>query len=149
MYATSENSQIQYLSFIIQTTQNTYMHGGNIPLWKYKYKDRIAGVDVTAGPWPVYLRSGQSNWAKIGLLGQLIFSGHLGQQLSFLLCHSISTDNRLMKFPDKTLKFNFNHSPKAINSLITQSACVYLDLLPHVKRIWREIYAGNQYFIIQ
>ena len=39
MYATSENSQIQYPSFIIQTTQNTYMHGGNIPLWKYK--DRI------------------------------------------------------------------------------------------------------------
>ena len=108
-----------------------------------------SGVDVTAGPWPVYLRWGQSNWAKIGPLGQLIFSGHLGQQLSFLPCHSISTDNRLMKFPDKTLKFNFNHSLKAINSLITQSACVYLDLLPHVKRIWREIYAGNQYFIIQ
>ena len=102
-----------------------------------------------AGPWPVYLRSGQSNWTKIGPLGQLIFSGHLGQQLSFLPCHSISTDNRLMKFPDKTLKFNFNHSPKAINSLITQSACVYLDLLPHVKRILTEIYAGNQYFIIQ
>jgi hypothetical protein len=71
------------------------------------------GVDVTAGPWPVYLRSGQSNWTKIGPLGQLIFSGHLGQQLSFLQCHSISTDNRLMKFPDKTLKFNFDHSPKA------------------------------------
>ena len=100
--------------------------------------------------WPVYLRSGQSNWTKIGPLGQLIFSGHLGQQLSFLPCHSISTDNRLiMKFPDKTLKFNFNHSPKAINSLITQAACVYLDLLPHVKRILTEIYAGNQYFIIQ
>ena len=111
----------------------------------------ISGVDVTAGPWPVYLLSGQSNWTKIGPLGQLIFSGHLGQQLSFLPCHSISTDNtnRLMKFPDKTLKFNFNHSPKAINSLITQSACVYLDLLPHVKRILTEIYAGNQYFIIQ
>ena len=102
-----------------------------------------------AGPWPVYLRSGQSNWTKIGPLGQLIFSGHLGQQLSFLPCHSISIDNRLMKFPDKTLKFNFDHSPKAINSLITQSACVYLDLLPHVKRILTEIYAGNQYFIIQ
>ena len=41
MYATSENSQIQYLSFIIQTTQNTYIHGGNTPLWKYKYKDKI------------------------------------------------------------------------------------------------------------
>ena len=27
-----------------------------------------------------------------------------------------------MKFPDKTFS-NFNHSPKAINSLITQSAC--------------------------
>jgi phosphoribosylformylglycinamidine (FGAM) synthase-like amidotransferase family enzyme len=54
-----------------------------------------------------------------------------------------------MKFPDKTLKFNFNNSPKAINSLITQSACVYLDLLPHVKRMLTEIYAGNQYFIIQ
>jgi hypothetical protein len=26
--------------------------------------------------------------------------------------------------------FKFNHSPIAINSLITQSACVYLDLLP-------------------
>ena len=104
------------------------------------------GADVTAGPWPVYLRSGQSNWTKIDPLGQLIFSGH---QLSFLPCHSISTDNRLMKFPDKMLKFNFNHSPKAINSLITQSACVYLDLLPHVKRILTEIYAGNQYFIIQ
>jgi phosphoribosylformylglycinamidine (FGAM) synthase-like amidotransferase family enzyme len=51
-----------------------------------------------------------------------------------------------MKFPDKTLKFNFNHSPKAINSLITQSACVYLDLLPHVKRILTEIYAGNHIF---
>jgi hypothetical protein len=102
-----------------------------------------------AGLWPVYLRSGQSNWTKIGSLGQLIFSGHLGQQLSLLPCHSISTDNRLMKFPDKTLKFNFNYSPKAINSLITQSACVYLDLLPHVKRILTEIYAGNQYFIIQ
>jgi hypothetical protein len=89
----------------------------------------VAGVDVTAGPWPVYLRWGQSNWTKIGPLGQLIFSGHLGQQLSFLPCHSIimtiSTDNRLMKFPDKTLKFNFNHSPKAINSLIhTISMCL-------------------------
>jgi hypothetical protein len=39
MYATSENSQIQYLSFIIQATQNTYIHG--IPPWKYKYKDKI------------------------------------------------------------------------------------------------------------
>jgi hypothetical protein len=29
------------------------------------------------------------------------------------------------------------------------AACVYLDLLPHVKRILTEIYAGNQYFIIQ
>ena len=47
-----------------------------------------------AGPWPVYLRSGQSNWTKIDPLGQLIFSG---QQFSFLPCHSISTDNRLMK----------------------------------------------------
>ena len=51
-----------------------------------------------------------------------------------------------MKFPDKTLKFDFNHSPKAINSLIT---CVYLDMLPCVKRMLTEIYAGNQYFIIQ
>ena len=34
-------------------------------------------------------------------------------------------------------------------SLITQSACVYLDLLPHVKRMLTELYAGNQYFIIQ
>jgi hypothetical protein len=47
-------------------------------------------------------------------------------------------------FPDKTLKFNFDHSPKAINSLITQSACVYLNLLPHVKRILTEIYAGTK-----
>ena len=54
-----------------------------------------------------------------------------------------------MKFPDKTLKFNVSHSPKAINSLITQSACVYLDLLPRVKQMLTEIYAGNQYFIIQ
>ena len=61
----------------------------------------------------------------------------------------IKPEQGLMKFPDKTLKFNFNHSPKAINSLITQSACVYLDLLPHVKQILTEIYAGNQYFIIQ
>ena len=51
-----------------------------------------------------------------------------------------------MKFPDKTFS-NFNHSPKAINSLITQSACVYFDLLLHVKRMLTEIYAGNQYFI--
>ena len=49
---------------------------------------------------------------------------------------------RRMKFPDKTFS-NFNHSPKAINSLITQSACVYLDLLPHVKRMLTEIYAGT------
>ena len=55
---------------------------------------------------------------------------------------------RRMKFPDKTLKFNFDHSPKAINSLITQSAYAYLDLLPRVKRMLTEIYAGNQYFII-
>jgi hypothetical protein len=48
-----------------------------------------------------------------------------------------------MKFPNKTLKFNFDHSPKAINSLITQSACVFLDLLQHVKRILTKIYAGN------
>jgi hypothetical protein len=53
---------------------------------------------------------------------------------------------RRMKFPDKMFS-NFNHSPKAINSLITQSAYVYLDLLPHVKRMLTEIYAGNQYFI--
>ena len=45
--------------------------------------------------------------------------------------------------------FNFNHSPIAINSLITQSACVYLDLLPPIKRTLTEIYAGNQYVIIQ
>ena len=56
---------------------------------------------------------------------------------------------RRMKFPDKALTFNFDHPPKAINSLITQSACVYLDLLLHVKRMLTEIYAGNQYFIIQ
>ena len=64
-----------------------------------------SGFDVTAGPWPVYLRSGQFNRTKIGPLGQLIFSGHLGQQLSFLptgrffvlLCHSISTDNKDFK----------------------------------------------------
>ena len=53
---------------------------------------------------------------------------------------------RRMRFPDKTFS-NFNHLPKAINGLITQSACVYLDLLPHVKRMLTEIYAGNQYFI--
>jgi hypothetical protein len=53
---------------------------------------------------------------------------------------------RRMRFPDKTFS-NFNHSPKAINSLITQSACVYLDLFPHVKWMLTEIYAGNQYFI--
>jgi hypothetical protein len=41
---------------------------------------------------------------------------------------------RRMRFLDKTFS-NFNHSPRAINSLITQSACVYLDLLPHVKRM--------------
>ena len=29
--------------------------------------------------------------------------------------------------------FNLNHSPIAINSLITQSVCVYFDLLPHIK----------------
>jgi hypothetical protein len=45
--------------------------------------------DVTAGPWPVYLRSGQLNRTKIGPLGQLIFSGHLGQQLSFLPTFSL------------------------------------------------------------
>jgi hypothetical protein len=45
----------------------------------------------------------------------------------------------------KQPEFNFNHSLKAINSLITQSAYVYLDLLPQLT----EIYAGNQYFIIQ
>ena len=81
--------------------------------------------------------------------GPVDILGPLGPATFVLPCHSISTDNRLMKFPDKTLKFNFNHSPKAINSLITQSACVYLYLLPHVKRILTEIYAGNQYFIIQ
>jgi hypothetical protein len=32
-----------------------------------------AGVDVTAGPWPVYLWSGQSNWTKIGPLGPATF----------------------------------------------------------------------------
>ena len=53
---------------------------------------------------------------------------------------------RRMRFPDKMFS-NFNHSPKAINILITQSACAYLDLLPHVKRMLTEIYAGNQYFI--
>jgi hypothetical protein len=54
---------------------------------------------------------------------------------------------RRMKFPDKTFS-NFNHSPKAINSLITQSACVYLDLLPHVKRMLTEIFNDNwTYFL--
>jgi hypothetical protein len=32
---------------------------------------------------------------------------------------------------------------------IIESACAYLDLLPHIKRMLTEIYAGNQYFIIQ
>ena len=109
------------------------------------YVTRIyTGFDVTAGPWPVYLPSGQSNRTKIGPQGQLIFSGHLGQQLSFL-----PTGRFIVLSVCKTLKFNFNHSPKAINSIITHSACVYLDLLPHVKRMLTEIYAGNQYFIIQ
>ena len=31
--------------------------------------------------------------------------------------------------------FNFNQLAVAINSLITQSACVYFDLLPHFKRM--------------
>jgi hypothetical protein len=52
-----------------------------------------------------------------------------------------------MKFTENV--FNLNHSPIAINSLITQSACVYLDLLPHIKTNVDRIYAGNQYFIIQ
>ena len=46
-------------------------------------------------------------------------------------------------------KYGNTSSPIAINSLITQSACAYLDLLPHIKRMLTEIYAGNQYFIIQ
>ena len=43
----------------------------------------------------------------------------------------------------------YDHSPVAINSLITQSACVYLDCYRTLKRMLTEIYAGNQYFIIQ
>ena len=39
--------------------------------------------------------------------------------------------------------FNLNHSPIAINSLITQSACVYLDLLPHFKRMLTEMIIGR------
>jgi hypothetical protein len=44
-----------------------------------------------------------------------------------------------MKFSDKTLKFNFNHSLKAINSLITQSAYVYLDLLPQLRSFFTSL----------
>ena len=29
--------------------------------------------------------------------------------------------------------FNLNYSPIPINSLITQSVCIYFDLLPHIK----------------
>ena len=61
---------------------------------------KAAGVDVTAGPLArgqyIYGRASQTE-QRSGPLGQLIFSGHLGQQLSFLPCHLISTDNRLMK----------------------------------------------------
>jgi hypothetical protein len=42
--------------------------------------------------------------------------------------------------------FNLNHSPIAINSLITQSVLICYRTL---KRMLTEIYAGNQYFIIQ
>jgi len=45
--------------------------------------------------------------------------------------------------------FNFNYSPVVIYSLITQSTCVYLDLLLHFKRMLTEIFPGDQYFRIQ
>jgi hypothetical protein len=49
------------------------------------------------------------------------------------------------------IKFNDKHfqlqSPAG--RLITQSAHVYLDLIPYLKRMLTEIYAGNQYLIIQ
>jgi hypothetical protein len=50
---------------------------------------------------------------------------------------------RRMKFTDK--RFQFNHSPVAMNSLITQSASVYLDLLPHFKRM---LYKVRKYLTI-
>jgi hypothetical protein len=87
--------------------------------------------------------------AKVaGPSGQRISTGPVGRSLFCLTGPTVNilATGQLMKFPDKTLKFNFNHSPKAINSLITR---VYLDLLPHIKRILTEISAGNQYFIIQ
>jgi hypothetical protein len=39
--------------------------------------------------------------------------------------------------------FNFNHSPIAINSLITQSSFVYLDLLPCFKRMLKKYFPGS------
>ena len=154
----AEVSTHTFLTMIIEESVcfmscEPFFLGAIILMW-YTWNIFLTCIRVRCNRWPVYLRSGPSNRTKIGPLGQLIF---LSQQLSllptgrfFILpCHSISTDNRLMKFPDKTLKFNFDHSPKAINSLITQSACVYLNLLPYIKRILTEIYAGNQYFIIQ
>jgi len=38
-------------------------------------------------------------------------------------------------------RFQFIHSPVAINSLITQSTCVYLDLLPHFKRMLKRYFS--------
>jgi hypothetical protein len=40
------------------------------------------------------------------------------------------------------VKFD-NHSPKAINSLITQSACVYLDLLRTLNECWQKYMLGT------
>ena len=49
-----------------------------------------------------------------------------------------------IKFNDKRFQLQ-----SAAGSIMTQSAHLYLDLLPHLKRMLTEIYAGNQYLIIQ
>ena len=49
------------------------------------------------------------------------------------LCTYVNVLFDNLKFTDKSFSYSINHLPIAMNSLITQSACVYLDLLPHFK----------------
>jgi hypothetical protein len=43
------------------------------------------------------------------------------------LCTYVNVLFDNLKLTDKSFSYSINHSPIAINSLITQSACVYLD----------------------
>ena len=118
-----------WIVFTIKLKRNNLCH----QLKKYMLKQALISLKYFCPLWVKLLKK------IIIILNDRVFY-FLSTAIVILIVIVIRINHydQKMKFPDKTFS-NFNHAPKAINSLITQSACVYLDLLPHVKRMLTEI----------